>query len=173
MPKIHVWSNFLAVNNYQKSKRSSKYAFMIETRDPQIHASLQFKCVTTEEKDKWVTAIDEQLKLTRKMWSSQPAIKITSENTLCKLPKMKQSKCSIENPIVPVSVLDKWLEQLDFLDTPKHPTIRNYRRGSNCSDTSNSLRNCRRGSFQAGSNENIERRNSFKKKRMQKIIAHY
>jgi hypothetical protein len=173
MPEIHVWSNFQAVNNYQNSKRSSKYAFIIETRDPQIHASLQFKCVTTEEKDKWITAIDEQLKLTRKMWSSQPAIKIASDYTLCKLPKIKQSKCQIETPIVPVSVLDKWLEQLDFLDTPEQPTIRNYRRNSNCSGTSSSRRNCRRGSFQAGSNENIECRNSFKKKRMQKIVAHY
>ncbi|CAO0793956.1 unnamed protein product [Mucor circinelloides] len=180
MPEIHVWSNFQAVDSYKKPKRCSKYAFVIETRDPHIHASLQFKCVTTEEKDKWITAIDEQLKLTSKMWSSsQPAIKRADESNFCKLTKLKQQKnpkCNMQTPIVPVSVLDKWLQQLDFMDPPERqqPAIRNYRRGSNCSETSNSRKSLKRGSIQTGAIEKSEHRNSsIKKKRMQKIVAHY
>lgn len=183
MPEIHVWSNFQAVDSYKKRRQPSKYAFMIETRDPHLHASLQFKCVTTEEKDKWIAAIDEQLKLTSKMWSSQPAIKETDENSFCRLTKLKQqtpNKCNLKNPIVPVSVLDKWLEQLDFMDASENQpavVIRNYRRGSNCSEASHSWKSChRRSSVQAGAvekNEHHRHSSGTSKKRMQKIIAHY
>ncbi|KAI8638873.1 hypothetical protein BD408DRAFT_446467 [Parasitella parasitica] len=170
-PAIHVWSNFQNVEACKKSKRSSKHTFMIQSRDTQIHSSLQFKCTTTEEKDRWVEAIDEQLKLTHKMWSSQPA----SESTIGRSQKMKQTKCILDNPIVPVSVLDKWLQQLDFLDSPpqQQQPVRSYRRGSNCSDTSNPRRNSRRSSYQSNPIDKTEHRHSIKKKRMQKIIENY
>lgn len=189
MPEIHVFSDFQSVDSYKKRKRPSKYTFNIETRDPHLHASLQFKCVTTEEKDKWITAIDEQLQLTSKMWSSQPVVKETEDNGFCRLTKLKQqnpnnNKCKLQNPIVPVSVLDKWLEQLDFMDSPEKQqaaATRNYRRRSNCSEASHSRRgsshnNRRRSSVQAGAvekNHDHRHSNGMSKKRMHKIIANY
>ncbi|KAK4520093.1 60S ribosomal protein L10A [Mucor velutinosus] len=180
MPEIHVWSNFKSVDSYKKQKRLSKYAFMIETRDHHLYASLRFKCATAEERDKWITAIDEQLKLTSKMWSSRPAIKETDDNGFCRLTKLKQQnpKCNLQNPIAPVSVLDKWLEQLNFMDSPEKQSaaIRDYRQGSSCSETPHSRRGShKRSSVQAGAVEKNEQRPSsgMNKKRMQKIIANY
>ncbi|GAN04343.1 hypothetical protein MAM1_0061d03803 [Mucor ambiguus] len=181
MPDIHVWSNFQSVDSYTKRRRPSKHAFTVETRDPHLYASLQFKCVTTEEKDKWITAIDEQLKLTSKIWSSQPAIKGTDENGFCRLIKLEQqnsNKCNLQNSIVPVSVLDKWLEQLDFMDSPEKQSaaIRNYRRVSNCLEASHSRKGSHRGtSVQAVAIEKNEHThsNGMNKKRMQKTIANY
>ncbi|KAL0141061.1 hypothetical protein V8B55DRAFT_1334687 [Mucor lusitanicus] len=159
---------------------------------PEIHVFSDFqsfKCVTTEEKDKWITAIDEQLQLTSKMWSSQPVVKETEDNGFCRLTKLKQqnpnnNKCKLQNPIVPVSVLDKWLEQLDFMDSPEKQqaaATRNYRRRSNCSEASHSRRgsshnNRRRSSVQAGAvekNHDHRHSNGMSKKRMHKIIANY
>ncbi|KAI8053572.1 hypothetical protein BDF21DRAFT_498051 [Thamnidium elegans] len=98
LPTVHVWSNFRSANNYLK--RGTSHTFMIEPKDPNVYP-LKFKCVTSEEKEKWLSAIREQLALTSKIWST-----IT-----------QPTKHTFDRKILSVSVLDKWLDQLAVIDT--------------------------------------------------------
>ncbi|KAI7864091.1 uncharacterized protein EV154DRAFT_488964 [Mucor mucedo] len=95
-PAVHVWSNFISAQSY--TTRGSDHTFMIEPKDPTTYA-LKFKCSTLEEKEKWLEAITEQLALTSKIWSQKTTPKTISQT-----------------PIVSVSVLDKWLDQLSIIE---------------------------------------------------------
>lgn len=83
---------------------------MVEPKDPKIYP-LKFKCVTIQDKDKWLAAIKEQLALTTKIWSysAQPDTTTTTSTTA--------ANHIYDRQIVPVSVLDKWLDQLQVIDT--------------------------------------------------------
>ncbi|KAL9537924.1 hypothetical protein MBANPS3_011345 [Mucor bainieri] len=167
--EVHLWSNFQSVDSLKKGKKPSKFIFTLETRDPQAQVSLQFKCDTTEEKAKWIAAINEQLSLTTKTWFTQPGIEVTGVGLFGSLIKRKKQEipnmCNLQNPIVPVSVLDRWLEQLEFMDTPEkqEALTQSYKRGSNSFEASH-IRNIahKRSSVQeAGAVIYNERRNSL------------
>ncbi|GAA5801722.1 hypothetical protein HPULCUR_007174 [Helicostylum pulchrum] len=102
LPTVHVWSNFRSANSYLK--RGASNTFMIEPKEPNSRP-LKFKCVTSEEKEKWLSAIREQLSLTSKIWSH-------SMSTM-----MQPKKHTFDRKILSVSVLDKWLDQLAVIDT--------------------------------------------------------
>lgn len=102
LPKVHVWSNFRSANSYLK--RGASNTFMIEPKEPNVYP-LKFKCVTSEEKEKWLSAIREQLALTSKIWS----------HNLSTLTQTR--KHSFDRKILSVSVLDKWLDQFAVIDT--------------------------------------------------------
>ncbi|KAI9356330.1 hypothetical protein BD770DRAFT_389989 [Pilaira anomala] len=101
--KVHVWSNLKSARGYTNRKNS--HIFMVEPKDPKIYP-LKFKCVTIQDKDKWLAAIKEQLALTTKIWSysAQPDTTTDTSNIY-------------DRQILPVSVLDKWLDQLQVIDT--------------------------------------------------------
>lgn len=77
---------------------------MIEPKDPNVYP-LKFKCVTSDEKEKWLSVIREQLVLTSKIWSHNVST-IT-----------QPTKHVFDRKILSVSVLDKWLDQLAVIDT--------------------------------------------------------
>ncbi|KAI8383024.1 hypothetical protein BD560DRAFT_487078 [Blakeslea trispora] len=89
--KAYGWSN------YQSVKREGTHAFMVESRNPKLHASLQFKSKNDQERNHWLQAIYEQLHLTLKRWSFNP---------------LTNSFLSTS------SVLDKWLDRYHVADQP-------------------------------------------------------
>lgn len=107
-PSVHVWSNYQSVKSYGNSSRSS-HAFIIEPRDPKSDA-LKFKCVNQEEKERWIRVIREQLNLTSQIWSF-------NASTIAKQEEPIPVNYAPERRIMPVSVLDKWLDQLQITDT--------------------------------------------------------
>lgn len=149
---------------------------MIEPRDPKVYA-LKFKCVSLEEKEKWLDAITEQLALTSKIWSSaqQPVSKPSATTTCRNLISKKSTKVALENQIMPVSVLDKWLDQLEIMDAANRKRYQGQqsaaiKRYSNCSvSSSNSGKRYNR----KGSQPSVHSRQSDSKRTMQKILPKY
>jgi hypothetical protein len=112
LPTSQVWFNFRSVKSYTSRRSKSAHTFLIEPRDPKLYP-LKFKCVTLEEKEKWLDAISEQLSLTSKIWSHNIlTISSTSNNN-----KSSPTKHVFENKsVISVSVLDKWLDRLQMTE---------------------------------------------------------
>jgi hypothetical protein len=172
-PAVHVWSNFQSVRSY-KSRGSSAHTFVIEPRDPKVYA-LKFKCASLEEKEKWLVAITEQLALTSKIWSSAQPISKQSATTTCRNLISKKSTIILENQIMPVSVLDKWLDQLEIMDTGNRKRYQDSqstatKRYSTCSGSSS---NSGRKYNRRGSQPSIHNRHDNSKIIMHRILPTY
>lgn len=159
-----------------KSSGSSAHTFVIEPRDPKVYA-LKFKCVSLEEKEKWLDAITEQLALTSKIWSSPPLPMSKPSAATCykNLISKKTTNVAQENQIMPVSVLDKWLDQLEIMDTTNRKRYQDQqsaaiKRYSNCSvSSSNSGRRYNRRCSQVS----VHMRHNNSKRMMQKVVPKY
>ncbi|CAO3612076.1 unnamed protein product [Mucor hiemalis] len=135
LPTVHVWSNYQSVKSDGGSR--SSHAFIIEPRDPKSCA-LKFKCVNQEEKERWIRVIREQLNLNSQIWSFKTS-------TIAKQESIPVNYAP-ERRIMSVSVLDKWLDQLQITDTASLIKQQNKQK-IDVINRSNTTTDARRGSL--------------------------
>ncbi len=103
--------------------------------------TLKFKCVNSKEKEKWIQVIDEQLNLSSQIWSY-------NKSTIAK--QQPFIYYAIEKPIMSVSVLDKWLDQLQVIDTASLIKQQNRQSKGSMNNRPNSASDISINSFKIG-----------------------